>query len=75
MSKWQQYKFVDKTGHCLDDFVENETNGSGYNARVADLLLDKTVEVGDMLAFRDDFVDAGFTWGIDFCFKKEGAGK
>jgi len=74
----QLYIFVDKTGHCFEDFqtmkVDDECHAQ-YNDYVGALLRashhgEKTFIVGDMLAFRDDLINAGFKWGKDFYAKK-----
>ena len=74
MIKEQYYLFVDKTGHCFEDFqdmkVANDSHGR-YNDTVgAWLRSGRQFTVGDMLAFRDDLTDAGFKWGVDFFVKK-----
>lgn len=76
MSKYQQYRFVDESGCCLTNFVDKAAEDDiAYNKRVASLLRRRTVEVSDMCCFRDDLQNAGFVWGMDFYFKKEGKGE
>lgn len=78
MEDEQYYLFVDKTGHCFEDFQKkgNDENGERtYNDHVGAMLRAShhdgyTFCVGDMLAFRDDLTDAGFEWGVDFYVKK-----
>lgn len=74
MDDEQYYLFVDKTGHCFEDFQKmgNDDDGSRvYNAFVSALLRgERKFTVGDMLCFRDDLTEAGFKWGIDFFVKK-----
>ena len=74
MAKYQQYRFVDKTGQCFEAFsnIEDDTD---YHKLIACMLMassegEKTFEVGDMMCFRDELQDAGFKWGIDFYAKK-----
>ena len=86
----QKYIFVDKTGHCFEDFqqstkksppdeidkllnpIEDFDDGERrYRDRVGAMMRGSCeFEVGDMLAFRDDLIDAGFEWGKDFYVKK-----
>ena len=70
----QYYLFVDKTGHCFEDFQEKGDANSGeqtYNAIIGAMLRgERKFTVGDMLAFRDDLTNAGFRWGVDFYVKK-----
>ena len=70
MENEQYYLFVDKTGHCFEDFG-NINDGLGYNALIGAYLRGgRKFIVGDMMAFRDDLIGAGFKWGIDFYVKK-----
>jgi len=70
MTEEQYYLFVDKTGHCFEDF-QNIEDGCGYNALIGAYLQGgRKFIVGDMLVFRDDLTDAGFRWGVDFYVKK-----
>lgn len=74
MTDEQYYLFVDKTGHCFEDFqsmeVDSDCHGR-YNDHVGAWLRGgKKFTVGDMMAFRDDLTQAGFRWGIDFFVKK-----
>ena len=69
----QYYLFVDKTGHCFEDFQDRGSCDAGrrYNDSVGAWLRGgRKFTVGDMLVFRDDLFDAGFKWGIDFFVKK-----
>lgn len=81
----QLYQFIDKTGKCFEAFqkmgkLEYTENGKPYGERIYNdhvgALLrashhdGKTFTVGDMLAFRDDLINAGFEWGKDFYIKK-----
>jgi len=84
----QLYQFVDKTGHCFEDFqtstgkespdevdklLDNQPDDGerAYRGCVGAMMRDgRKFSVGDMLAFRDDLMDAGFEWGIDFYVKK-----
>ena len=66
----QYYLFVDKTGHCFEDF-QDTGDGFGYEDIVGAWLRGgKKFTVGDMMAFRDNLTEAGFKWGIDFYVKK-----
>ena len=73
MEEEQYYLFVDKTELCFEAF---QSLGScdaehRYNDSVgAWLRAGRTFTVGDMMVFRDDLIDAGFKWGIDFFVKK-----
>ena len=70
MSNEQLYIFVDKSGHCFEDF-QNKDDGSGYNKLLGAWLLGgKMFGVGDMMVFKQELIDAGFRWGIDFYVKK-----
>lgn len=74
MDDEQYYIFVDKSGHCFEDFqsmkVDNACHGC-YNDLVGAWLRGgRKFTIGDMLCFRDDLTDAGFKWGIDFYIKK-----
>lgn len=70
----QLYTFVDKTGHCFEDFqnIGDKNNGERkYNDCIGAMLRGgKEFIVGNMLAFRDDLTNAGFKWGIDFYVKR-----
>lgn len=70
----QLYIFVDKSGHCFEDFQDGGGENEGeqrYRDHVgAWMRSNKKFSVGDMLAFRDDLTNAGFKWGKDFYVKK-----
>ena len=69
----QYYLFVDKTGHCFEDFqaMGNSECHRNYNDHVGAFLRGgRKFTVGDMMAFRDDLTQAGFKWGVDFYVKK-----
>lgn len=69
----QLYIFVDKSGHCFEDFrCMGANNGAlAYNNILGSWLArGKKFSVGDMLAFRDDLFNAGFKWGVDFYARK-----
>ncbi len=74
MENEQYYLFVDKTGHCFEDFqsgkVDNDCLGRYNDLIGAYLRVGRKFTVGDMLCFRDDLTEAGFKWGIDFYAKK-----
>jgi len=77
MENEQLYLFVDKTGHCFEDFrgMGNSECERNYNDLVGAMLRAShhdgyTFCVGDMLVFRDDLTQAGFKWGVDFYVKK-----
>ena len=74
MENEQYYLFVDKTGHCFEDFqtmkVSDEGQGRYLDSVGAWLRSGRKFTVGDMLCFRDDLEDAGFEWGVDFYVKK-----
>ena len=73
MTDEQHYLFVDKTGHCFEDFQKmgDSECARSYNDLVGAWLRGgKKFIVGDMMAFRDDLTQAGFRWGIDFFAKK-----
>jgi len=61
----QMYIFIDKTGHCFEDFQDKDNDIVGAWMRGG-----RKFSVGDMLVFRDDLVVAGFAWGVDFYVKK-----
>lgn len=64
-TKEQQYRFIDKTGSCFADYarIPDDTD---YHKIVTTMLQNRLHSVGDMLVFRDELVNAGFKWGIDF---------
>jgi len=73
MGDEQYYLFVDKTGHCFEDFQDMGENDCTrrYNDLIGAWLRGgRKFTVGDMLAFRDDLTDVGFKWGVDFFVKK-----
>ena len=74
MTDEQYYLFVDKTGHCFEDFqdikVDNDAHGRYNDIVGAWLRGGRKFTVGDMVAFRDDLTQAGFKWGVDFYVKK-----
>lgn len=74
MENEQYYLFMDKTGHCFEDFQEKGSANNGernYNDMVGAMMRGgRKFTVGDMMAFRDDLTNAGFKWGIDFYVKK-----
>lgn len=73
----QMYRFIDKTGHCFEDFQtrsDDEWDGE-YNDTVGAMLrasndgkLDFTV--GDMMCFKEELEESGNVWGTDFFVKK-----
>ena len=70
----QLYIFVDKSGHCFDDFAKVE-DSTDYHRFIAALLKssndgEHTFTVGDMMCFRDELKEDGFEWGVDFYVKK-----
>lgn len=70
-----EYFFIDKSGHCFDDFA-NKEDDTDYHKMVASLLASRQeaghgFSVGDMLCFRDELQEDGFQWGIDFYVKKK----
>ena len=70
MSTEQLYIFVDKSGHCFEDFQDKD-DGSGYNNLLGAWLRGrKMFTVGDMLVFKQELIEAGFHWGKDFYIKK-----
>ena len=70
----QLYIFVDKSGHCFEDFqssADGEKGEEDYRDVIGAWLRGgRKFTVGDMLCFRDDLTDAGFEWGKDFYVKK-----
>ena len=62
------YIFHDKTARCFPNFALIDD----YTRLVAVkyLLAQEPLSVGDMLAFRDDLVSAGYKWGTDFYVTK-----
>lgn len=74
MNNEQYYLFMDKTGHCFEDFQKmgNEEDGERvYHDFVGALMRSgHKFTVGDMLCFRDDLTQTGFKWEIDFYVKK-----
>ena len=83
MDSEQLYVFVDKSGHCFEDFQLSAGTGFGIDSDIENdgerryrdvigawLRSGKKFSVGDMLVFRDDLQNAGFKWGVDFYVKK-----
>jgi len=70
----QYYLFVDKTGHCFEDYqhLGNDEDGERvYHDFVGALMRGgRKFTVGDMMCFQDDLMEAGFKWGIDFFVRK-----
>lgn len=73
--KEQLYIFIDKTGVCFKEFQSRGSNDGErkYNDMLGTMLRGgKKFIVGDMLTFRDDLLNAGYEWGIDFYVRKAG---
>ena len=75
MSDEQLYVFVDKTGHCFEDFQTNtETKSNSdkfYRDHVGAMMKSGCkFNVGEMMAFKDDLNNADFKWNVDFYVKK-----
>ena len=84
MSEEQLYVFVDKSGHCFDDFQTTKNCDECFNKRDCNNCSlrryngvvgaffkgGRKFTVGDMLAFKQDLLDAGFKWGVDFYVRK-----
>lgn len=68
----QLYIFIDKTGHCFEDFQRIEVDGEvGYYDIIGAWFRGgRKFTVGDMLCFRDDLISASFKWNKDFYIKK-----
>lgn len=73
----QMYRFIDKTGHCFEDFQERDDDETGkrYNDMVGAMLRasnngEHNFTVGDMLCFKTELEEAGFVWGTDFFVRK-----
>jgi len=69
----QLYIFIDLSGNCFECFQGMGDNicTQKYNELVVRMFrAGKKFSVGDMLAFRDDLLNAGFEWGKDFCVNK-----
>ena len=64
------YIFVDSSGHCFDDITKKDVGDDYFKLLAHWFKKGKKFIVGDMLAFRDDLVEAGFEWGKDFYVKK-----
>jgi hypothetical protein len=72
------YRFIDVTGKCFESFQSlGENDGDKkYHGYIGALLKashhnEHIFTVGDMMVFKDELIDAGFTWGKDFYVKKE----
>ncbi len=80
MDKEQMYRFIDKSGHCFEDFqIEKSCPTSesedSYRDMVGAMLRasnngEHDFSVGDMFCFRDELVTAGFVLNTDFYMKK-----
>lgn len=75
--KDQMYDFVDKTGKCFVSFQKmGEDNiDKRYHDTIGAFLRASNdgkhpFTVGDMMCFKQELIDAGFRWGIDFYVKK-----
>ena len=75
----QMYKFIDKTGHCFEDFQDlgnpEDEGDIRYHDNIGAMLRasnngEHDFSVGDMLVFRDELQEAGYEWGKDFFVKK-----
>ncbi|KKM02081.1 hypothetical protein LCGC14_1788030 [marine sediment metagenome] len=73
----QMYRFIDKTGHCFEDFQTRSDDEweRKYNDMVGAMLRASNdgkhdFTVGDMMCFKDELEDAGYKWGVDFFCKK-----
>ena len=68
------YRFIDKSGHCFEDYQEIEDDTLYHDTVGAMLRVSNDgkhdFSVGDMLCFRDELQDAGFVWGVDFYVRK-----
>lgn len=74
----QLYKFIDKTGSCFESFQEigkvvdgNPSPDRLYHDHVGAMLRashndEHFFGVGDMMVFKDELLEAGFKWGVDF---------
>lgn len=73
----QLYQFIDKSGHCFEDFqrkakyLDNVGSEDRYRDMVGAMLRASNdgkhnFSVGDMMCFRDELQVAGFKWGKDF---------
>lgn len=73
----QLYQFVNKSGHCFEDYqkigvCESEKN---YHGTVGAMLRAShdgkhDFSVGDAMCFRDELQEAGFEWNKDFYMRK-----
>ena len=79
MAEEQLYQFVDKSGKCFESFQHMGDNKSESSKRYHDYIGaalrashhgEYFFTVGDTLAIRDELVEAGFKWGIDFYVRK-----
>jgi len=77
MAEEQLYQFVDKSGKCFESFQDMGDNkfDKRYHDYIGAALRashhgEHFFIVGDMLVFRDELVEAGFKWGIDFYVRK-----
>lgn len=73
----QLYRFVDKSGNCFRSFqlMGEDDCDRRYHDFVGAMLRASNdnkhdFTVGDMMAFKDELIDARFKWGIDFFVKK-----
>ena len=73
------YRFTDKTGKCFKVFQgmgnPNDEGDRRYHDHIGAMLRashngEHDFSVGDAMVFREELLDAGFGWGIDFYMKK-----
>ena len=79
MSGETKYRFIDKSGHCFEDF-QKACKGSGggedrYRDFVGAMLRasnngEHDFTVGDMMCFKSELQEAGYKWGTDFFVRK-----
>ncbi len=73
----QLYQFVDKTGECFEAYqsLGEDESDKRYHDHIGAMLRashhgEHTFCVGDMMCFKDELVEAGFKWGVDFYVRK-----
>lgn len=73
----QMYRFVDKSGHCFEDYqaMGDCESDKKYHDMVGAMLRAShdgkhDFSVGDAMCFRDELQEAGFKWNKDFYMVK-----
>lgn len=72
---FESFQMLENCEECFNERKCDDCGVRRYNDSVGALLRasnndEHFFSVGDMMVFKQDLLDAGFKWGIDFCVKK-----